>query len=155
MKKKKIAIAVYAIIIAVTAIIVYIKSYNRTYNGAFERTGDEYWAILTDNIDDFEYVAKTMQQWDEGSISFYDSNLKLLDFEDALIKNKEIKSEISNNEGFYKSLHNLYDLDEIGRIVIKEDAIMFYYSKPPQGFHDCGISYQTDESLVPYESFNI
>lgn len=155
MKKKKIGIAVYIVIVAMAAIIVFIRSYNRTYNGAFERTGEEYWAILTDNQDDFEYVARTMQQWDEGSIRFKDPYGSPLDFDDILIKNQEIESEISNNEDFYKSLHNLYDLDEIDRIVIKEDAIMFYYSKPPQGFHDCGISYQIDGNWVAYESFNI
>lgn len=141
MKKKKIGIAVYIVIIAVAAIIAYIRSYNRTYNGAFERSNEEYVNILFDNIDDFEYIARTMQQWDEGSIRFEDPYGRPLDFDDALIKNQEIESEISNNEVFYKSLHNLYDLDEIDGIVIEEDAIMFYYSKPPEGYHDCGVGY--------------
>ena len=116
MKKKKIGIAVYIVIIAVAAIIVFIRSFNRTYNGAFERTDEEYIAILTDNQDDFEYVARTMQQWDEGSVSFEDSYGRPLDFDDILIKNQEIESEISSNEDFYKSLKNIYELKEISFI---------------------------------------
>lgn len=148
MKKKKIGIAVYIVIITVTAITVFIRSFNRTYNGAFERTNEEYMAILTDNQDDFEYVARTMQQWDEGSISFEDPYGRPLDFDDILIKNQEIESEISSSEDFYKSLHNLYDLDEVDRIVIEEDAIMFHYSKPPQNYR-CGVAYGGKESDWP------
>ena len=138
--KKNIGIAVCIVIIAVAAMIVFIRSFNRTYNEAFERTNEEYWAILTDNQDDFEYVARTMKQWDEGSINFKDPYGRPLDFDDILIKNQEIESEISSNEDFYKSLHNLYDLSEIRRIEIEEGAIRFHYSKPPQGYR-CGVVY--------------
>lgn len=137
----KIGITVYIIIITLAAITVYIRSYTRTYNGAFERTTEEYIAILTDNKEDFEYVARTMQQWDEGSISFNKSFGKPLAFDKAIIENDEIKSEFLSNKDFYNSLHNLYELDEIWEIIIEEDAIVFYYSKPPQGYHDCGVGY--------------
>lgn len=44
-----------------------------------------------------------MQQWDEGSISFEDPYGRPLDFDDILIENQEIESEISSNEDFIKA----------------------------------------------------
>ena len=106
-----------------------------------ERTNEEYMAILTDNQEDFEYVAQTMQQWSSGYIDFYDDYGRRIDFENVTSNNPEIEDEISNNDDFYKSLKNLYELDEIYYIVIeKEYGIMFYFSKFPRNYHG-GVAY--------------
>lgn len=94
-----------------------------------ERTNEEYMAILTDNQEDFEYVALTMQQWSRGSIHFEDDYGRRIDFENVSSNNPEIEDEISNNDDFYKSLKNLYELDEIDYIMIEREEIMFYFSK--------------------------
>ena len=116
--------------------VEYYENGNRRYNYENERTNEEYMAILTDNQDDFEYVAQTMQQWSSGYIDFYDDYGRRIDFENVSSNNPEIEDEISNNADFYKSLKNLYELDEIDYIMIgKEDIIMFYFSKFPQHYH--------------------
>ena len=105
-----------------------------------ERTNEEYMAILTDNQEDFEYVAQTMQQWSSGYIDFYDDYGRRIDFENVTSNNPEIEDEISNNDDFYKSLNNLYELDEIDYILIEGEDIMFYFSKFPQNYHG-GVAY--------------
>lgn len=111
-----------------------------------ERTNEEYMAILTDNQDDFEYVAKTMQQWSEGYIYFYEKGERI-DFDNVSSNNPEIENEILTNDDFYKSLLNLYELDEIKAIVITKDAIEFRFSKFPLGYRG-GVSY--GENLDKY-----
>ena len=109
-----------------------------------ERTNEEYMAILTDNQEDFEYVARTMQQWSSGYIDFYE-NGRRIDFEDVSSNNPEIEDEIANNADFYNSLYNLYELDEIYDIVIEKDyVIMFYFSKFPQNYRG-GVAYGEKE----------
>ena len=65
-----------------------------------ERTNEEYMAILTDNQEDFEYVARTMQQWSSGYIDFYDDYGRRIDFENVTSNNPEIEDEIANNADF-------------------------------------------------------
>lgn len=96
------------------------------------------------------YVAQTMRQWDEGSIDFTYGRV-IVDLTDGLhiyrdskgilCSNPKIEDEIANNEDFYTSLHNIYELDEIKRIYISDDTVMFYYSKSPMHYHDCGFIY--------------
>ncbi|MBD5492831.1 MAG: hypothetical protein HDR12_00220, partial [Lachnospiraceae bacterium] len=100
-----------------------IYKYGRNnYNYKQERTNEEFMAIVTDNQEDFEYVARTMRQWSDGYIDFYDNYGRRIDFENVTSNNQEIADEISNNADFYKSLKNLYDLDEIRDICVWGDT---------------------------------
>lgn len=136
MINKKIICILVIIIILITGAVI-IKLNKRDY----ERTNEEYIAILTDNQDDFEYIAQTMQQWSSGYIYFYNDYGRRVGFDDIISNNQEIKDEISNNTDFYKSLYKLYELDEIDSIVIKkEDVIMFYFRKFPRNYHG-GVAY--------------
>ena len=134
MKNKKIMGMSVILIIIITGAVI-IKLINRDY----VRTNEEYMAILTDNKDDFECVARTMQQWSTGRIDFY-KNGRRIDFDNVSSNNPEIENEMSINDDFYNSLHSLYKLDEVRYITIREDTIEFHIIKFPRGYHG-GIIY--------------
>lgn len=139
------ALAVIVIIIFAGSILLglYINYANKKREQELmegrERTNEEYMAILTDNQADFECVAKTMQQWSEGSIYFYEKGERI-DFDDVSSNNPEIENEILTNDDFYNSLLNLYELDEIESIVIAKDAVTFRLIYFPYNYHG-GICY--------------
>ena len=132
-KIAKMLVAVVIVMVAMLIILIIISKIfydGEKYDG---RTREEYMAILLDNKEDFDYVAKTMQQWTKGSIDFDKKGISSM--------HQEITDEISNNEEFYGHLKNLYDLEEIDYISIERDRIAFYFSKYPSWCHG-GVFYE-------------
>lgn len=133
--------------IAAVSIIIIVGAEVLGYFRAYEKINEEYIAVLTDNRDDFEYVARTMQQWESESLSIIYFNIHgwHTDFDDNVsIYNSEIESEISNNKKFYESLKNIYELNEISYIAVYSDTIAFNFSKPLRDRGYCSIIYGED-----------
>lgn len=138
MKAKKIAgiAAVSIIIILVAEILGYITAYTRIIYG--------YIAVFTDNRDDFEYVAGVMKKWEGFSYIAYDYRGSHTDFNDCVSSNKtELESEMINDQQFYDSLKNIYELYKIRNIWVYEDCIEFSFRKILRG-HYCEIVYGED-----------
>lgn len=131
------AITAIIVIMIIAIIITNIFDKGNTYD---DRTKEEYIAILLDNKEDFEYVAKMMQQWPARSF---------IDFNGGISSNnKEITDAISNNKEFYGHLKNLYDLDEIDYVMIGRTQILFYFSKCPSQCHGCVVYSEEIEGNV-------
>ena len=144
MRRKRIVCIAVIVILIITGVVIITRDYRRT--------NEEYMAILTDNQEDFEYVARTMQQFSSGSIHFHYG--RHTDFDNISSNNPEIEDEISNNADFYKSLNNLYELGEIGYIINEEEyGIMFHFRKFPQNYHG-GVAYggiERDWPAIPID----
>lgn len=101
-----------------------------------ERTNEEYVSILLDNKEDFDYVARMMQQWPPRSyIDFNEDN-------SITSGSQEITDEIENNEEFYGHLKNLMDLGEVWYVIRatssldeKDDSIEFQFREPSKDYH--------------------
>ena len=132
--KKKISLSVIIILILILGIIVYIIIDEHRYDN---RSDEEYIAILQDNIEDFEYIAVTMQQWEKGYLSFRsrmpDSGEEVEIDSTFFTNNGEIANEIENNAEFYNHLVSLRELREITLIRVKMDGDMieFAFGKSP------------------------
>lgn len=131
--KKKYFKVLFAIIIlgGIICLIIFDKRYNRT--------NEEYVAILINNKEDFDYVAKEMKKWQKGHI-YFDVSWENNDQEIAIgeylsSNNQEIVYEVVNNDEFYEHLMNLYSLDEISYITVLGDYVAFNFSKNPIKYH--------------------
>ena len=126
-----ITIAVVIIVIMIIGVRMMMIFLDES-NNYDERTNEEYMAILLDNKEDFEYVAKMMLQWPVRSCIDFDKGISS--------ENQEIADEILNNEEFSRHLNNLYDLKEISYVIVRKDEIAFQFYKFPSYYHG-GVSY--------------
>ena len=123
----KMLVAVVIVMVAMLIILIIISEilYDaEKYDG---RTQEDFMDIFRDNREDFEYVAKMMQQWPVRSCIDFDKGISS--------ENQEIADEISNNEEFYGHLKNLYDLKEIRYIIVRKEEIEFHFYKFPSQYH--------------------
>lgn len=138
-KVKKIAgiAAVSVIIIVMAEILGYIMAYTRIIK--------EYTAVFAENRDDFKYVAGIMRMGQRyGSIDF-DYSGNHTDFNDCVLCNKPgLESKMSDDQQFYESLKNIYELKEIKTIsVYGGEEVVFYFRKTLRG-RSCSIISRAD-----------
>lgn len=150
MKKKKRVIILLAVISVILIGVGSLLYMNRNavkmklLQFEYEINKNNYVKLLEKNRDDLEYVAETMKQWPAGVIFFGDSGKKYADViyinESFSCKNREIVTELSNDQEFYDHLMALYQLDAFDSIRIYQNSISFDFSNPPEGFHS-GLEY--------------
>lgn len=150
MKKKKrviMLLAVISVILIAAGSLIYINHdaiIMKLLQFEYEVNKNNYVKLLEKNRDDLEYVADTMTQWPSGVIFLGDSGKKYANViyinEYFSCKNKEIVTELSNDQEFYEHLMALYQLDTFDSIRIYQNSISFDFSDPPEGFHS-GLEY--------------
>ena len=141
---KSVGIILSVILIAIIGIIAYEIFDMHRYD---DRPNEEYIAVLTDNMEDFEYIAVAMLQWEEGYLTFKphmpDSGKEVEVDDKFYTNNQEIANEIENNKEFYDHLESLRELGEISSIRITMDGNMieFAFGKIPCDYrmHVCYI----------------
>lgn len=109
-----------------------------------ERTKEDFIAVLLNNKEDFDYVVEAMKPWAQKKYSQF-INFYLSDNDEIVIddrfstNNQEIADEILNNTELYNHLLNIYNLNEITRIICSISSegyqVYFRYSKYPKNYH--------------------